>query len=110
MTHAVMIVSAASQTKAEALGQAMGWGLDNYTVKLRKTATNGTYWGLATPVSDSFIGLYQAAMAGQPIPGVPQELLDVVPLLIVDLDEDGLHPSPLAHFQAVLTREGLEPV
>lgn len=108
MPHAILIVSAQSRNEANALGEAMGWGSDNYTVKLSSREDGvTTHYGLATPVSDSFVAMYEACLEGVPPEGIPPELIAVVPLISADFDLEGLYTSPLAHFEMVIQAQGL---
>lgn len=81
MTSAVLIIPAALRDAANAVGAAMGWGPDNYTMPLSSDNETITHYACRTDVGADFI-----AMLSSPpdIPGVAT----VLAALIVDLSED----------------------
>ena len=97
MTSAVLIIPAAMRDAANAVGAAMGWGPDNYTIQLSSDGVGVTHYGCRTDVSAEFI----AMLATPPdIPGVAK----VLAALIVDLSETA---APWDHADAAFAAAGL---
>lgn len=63
MYSAVLIIPETLLTKANKLGEAMGWGPTNYTIHL-KDIDDISYYGLRTDVQPSFLDLIQNAATG----------------------------------------------
>ena len=102
MPSAVLIIPEAQRTKANALGEALGHGPNNYSVALSATgAEPATHWGGCGEVTDDFIAMIADAAQGNP----PADLAEVLGTLIADFraDADG-------HFDAVLNANGLKMV
>ncbi len=97
MTSAVLIVPATDRDAANALGEAMGWGPDNYSVALSGNGLEPpTHWGCRADVSQSFIDMLATP---------PEEAWPVLAVLISDFSE-GLHPYE--HWVSVLEAHGLQ--
>lgn len=81
MTSAVLIIPAALKPAADAVGSAMGWGPENYTVPLSNDGGQTlTHFACRTDVTPGFMALLADPPA---IPGVAA----VLSALIVDLSE-----------------------
>ncbi len=61
MTSAVLIIPAPYKAGANAVGAAMGWGPDNYTVPLSSDGAAVTHWACRTDVQPSFLSILLAA-------------------------------------------------
>ncbi len=57
MTSAVLIISAPYKAAANAVGEAMGWGPDNYTVPLSSDGISVTHYACRTDITQSFLDL-----------------------------------------------------
>jgi hypothetical protein len=97
MTSAVLIIPAAMRDAANAVGMAMNWGPDNYTIPLSIDGVGVTHYGCRTDVSQEFIAMLETP---PPIPGVE----DVIAALIVDLSET---LAPWDHADAAFAAAGL---
>ena len=61
----VLIIPAALHAEANALGEAIGWGPNNYSVPLSATgAEPATHYGLHTWAEDSFLTLIEGVSQG----------------------------------------------
>lgn len=91
MLSVVLIIPAALQSRANALGEAMGWGPGNFSVSL------GTHYGCHTWASEGFVAALEAK---QLPPGL--DFTDVLDALIwsARADMEG-------HWQDVLAANGL---
>ena len=100
MPSAILIIPAALKPAADAVGAAMNWGPENYTLHL--SADGGaslTHYGCRTDVTQGFLQL----MADPPaIPGVAT----VLSALIVDLSETLWGAD---HLAAALIAHAMEP-
>lgn len=97
MTSAVLIVPDADRNAANALGESMGWGPNNYSVALSADgAEPATHWGCRADVSQTFLDL----MANPPAEAAP-----VLAVLISDFS-DGLHAYE--HWVSVLEDNNLQ--
>jgi len=109
MPSAVLIIPEAQRAKANALGEALGHGPNNYSVALSATgAEPATHWGGRGEVTDDFIAMIADAAQGNPTAGLDYpaaDLAEVLGTLIADFraDADG-------HFDAVLNSNGLKMV
>ena len=109
MPSAVLIIPEAQRDKANALGEALGHGPNNYSVALSPTGSEpATHWGGRGEVTDEFIAMIADAAQGNPPPGLDYpaaDLSEVLGALIVDFraDMDG-------HFADVLNVHGLQMV
>lgn len=97
MKSAVLIIPAAMRDAANAVGMAMGWGPDNYTIPLASDGSTVTYYGCRTYVSEEFIAMLETP---PPIPGAE----DVIAALIVDLNDT---LAPWDHADAAFAAAGL---
>jgi hypothetical protein len=89
MTSAVLIVPAADRDAANALGESMGWGPNNYSVPLTD-GTDITHYGCRADVTQTFIDMVE-----NPTP----EAQPIVDVLIYDFREgDGY-----SHFMDVIS-------
>ena len=94
MTSAVLIVPAADRDAANAFGETMGWGPNNYSVALTTDGTTISHYGCRADVSQGFIDL----MANPPAEAAP-----ILAVLISDIREaDGY-----SHFHEVISANGL---
>lgn len=109
MPSAVLIIPEAQRDKANALGEALGHGQNNYSVALSATgAEPATHWGGRGEVTDQFIAMIAAAAQGNPPAGLDYpaaDLAEVLGALIADFraDADG-------HFAAVIAAHDLKMV
>lgn len=89
MTSAVLIVPAADRDMANAFGEGMGWGPNNYSVPLTTDGTTISHYGCRADVGQTFLDL----MADPPPEAAP-----VTAVLISDFQEaDGY-----SHFHQVI--------
>lgn len=89
MTSAVLIVPAADRDMANAFGESMGWGPNNYSVALTSDGTTISHYGCRADVGQTFLDL----MANPPPEAAP-----VIAVLISDFQEaDGY-----SHFHQVI--------
>ena len=96
MQSAVMIVPAAGLAAANALGESMGWGSNNYSVPLSASgALPATHWGCRADVSDGFFTLLESP---------PAEAAPVLALVQMDFRTT---PDPAGHFREVIAGLGL---
>ncbi len=98
MPSAILIIPAALKPAADAVGAAMNWGPENYTLRL--SADGGvslTHYGCRTDVTQGFLDLLADPPA---IPGVAT----VLSALIVDLSETLWGAD---HLDAALAANGL---
>lgn len=63
MTSAVLIVPTALRDAANAVGAAMGWGPENYTLALASDGATVTHWACRTDVDHVFLDLLAAPPA-----------------------------------------------
>lgn len=97
MTSAVLIVPDADRDAANAFGESMGWGPNNYSVALSADgAEPATHWGCRADVGQAFLDL----MANPPAEAAP-----ILLTLIADFN-DGLHP--FEHWVSVLEDNNLQ--
>lgn len=97
MPSAVLIVPDAHRDAANAFGESMGWGPNNYSVALSADgAAPATHWGCRADVSQAFIDM----MADPPAEAAP-----VLAALISDI-ADGVQPYD--HWTAVLAANSLQ--
>lgn len=97
MTSAVLIVPNADRDAANAFGESMGWGPNNYSVALSADGVEpATHWGCRADVSQTFLDL----MANPPAEAAP-----VLAVLISDFS-DGLHAYE--HWVSVLEDNNLQ--
>lgn len=94
MTSAVLIVPAADRDAANAFGESMGWGPNNYSVPLTSDGTTVSHYGCRADVTQGFLDL----MANPPPEAAP-----VLSVLIADFREgDGY-----SHFMEVIQTHNL---
>lgn len=96
MQSVVLIIPAALQARANALGEAMGWGPGNFSVSL-----SGTHYGCHTWASDGFVAALEAK---QLPPGL--DFADVLDGLIWSarrIEPEGA----FGHWQDILGQQGL---
>ena len=121
MYSAVLIIPETLLTKANKLGEAMGWGPTNYTIPL-KDIDNVSYYGLRTDVQPSFLDLIQGVTAGV-IPEMdleafvltPADVQEIVANLKADFSPDPTNPeSPTLwgsdHFMYTLNKYNMEKI
>lgn len=114
---AVLIVPAALKADADALGAAMGWGPESYTIPLPKGAEEPTHYGLRADVDEQFVRWIKGL---DPLPVEGGE--PVMEALIADFspdptieeapEDDETYTAPPVlwgrkHLDAVAKREGL---
>jgi hypothetical protein len=104
MTSAVLIAPAALRLPANAIGEAMGWGPDSYTIPISADGADVTHYGCRADVSAEFVALIAAAQAGELPPGLPPEAAGVIAALIIDLSDE-LTDEP--HLLAVLAEHAM---
>lgn len=109
MPSAVLIIPEAQRGKANALGEALGHGPNNYSVALSPTGSEpATHWGGRGDVTDEFIAMIAGAAQGNPPAGLDYPLADlaeVLGALIADFRADAT-----GHFDAVLAANNLKRV
>jgi hypothetical protein len=92
MPSAVLIIPEAQRDKANALGEALGHGPNNYSVALSPTSSEpATHWGGRGEVTDDFIAMIAGAAQGNPPAGLDYPLADlaeVLAALIADFRAD----------------------
>lgn len=109
MPSAVLIFPEAQRDKANALGEALGHGPNNYSVALSPTGSEpATHWGGRGEVTDDFIAMIAGAAQGNPPAGLDfplADLAEVLGALIADFraDADG-------HFADILAANSLKMV
>lgn len=97
MTSAVLIIPAPYKSAANVVGEAMGWGPDNYTVPLSSNGTSITHYACRTDITQGFLDLLETP---PDIPGVAT----VLAALDVNLS-DSLWG--IDHMNEVLSQKGL---
>lgn len=96
MQSAVMIAPATDLDAANALGEGMGWGPDNFTVPLSASgAEPATHWGCRADVSEGFVALLESP---------PAEALPVLAMVHIDIRSTA---DPAGHFREVIAGLGL---
>lgn len=119
MHSTVLIIPAALLDQANALGAALGYGSESYTVPLGADGAT-THYGAHTWATDAFFALIAGARAGA-LPSAdwaahaltPADVAAVLAALHVSapgspLDPEGVqHGGPGEHFAAVLAELGL---
>ena len=115
MYSAVLIIPETLLTKANKLGELMGWGPTNYTIHLKDT-DDVSYYGLRTDVQPSFLDIIQNASTGilpeldfETYELTPEDVQEVVANLKADFSPDPTDPeSPTLwgsdHFMYVLNK------
>ena len=106
MQSAVLVIPVAQHALADQLGEAMGWGPNNYSVPLSATGSlPATHYGLHAWVEQSFVDLLSFAAQGQvpPIPGMSAEATaEVVSALAASI-----RPGSEGHWSEMLAALGL---
>lgn len=109
MHSAVLIVPLAQHALADQLGEAMGWGPNNYSVPLSTSGSEpATHFGLHAWVTQDFVEMMAAVGSGNvpPVPGMtPAEVVEVTSALIVSIQTDST-----GHWAGVLAENGLQVV
>lgn len=118
---AVLIIPADLKADADAVGAAMGWGPESYTIPLPEDAEVPTHYALRADVTEQFIRWIKGL---DPLPeGVAETAAPVIAALIHDFspdptivppeDDETYTPPPILwgrkHLDAVVAREGLVP-
>lgn len=107
MLSAVLTVPVASREDANTLGEAMGWGPDNYSVPLGPVGGEDvTHYGLHAWAEQSFVDTLGAAAGGHlpVVPGMtPQQVGGVLSALVFSV-----RTSSEGHWASVLADRGLE--
>lgn len=108
MKSVVMIVPAASLALGNAFGVAMGWGPNNFSVKLEKTLDSSEWWGLMGWFSDEDTAMVEASDRSTRLQEADPEFSeasfdDFKSVLIYSVRDDAT-----GHFQDVLTANGLQ--
>lgn len=98
MTSAVLIIPAPYKAGANAVGAAMGWGPDNYTVPLSTDGAAVTHWACRTDVQPSFLAILLAAGYDLTRAGMTPEQIAAVP----SLPEGAVIPAGASAVLAVL--------
>ena len=121
MYSAVLIIPETLLTKANKLGEAMGWGPTNYTIHL-KDADEVSYYGLRTDVQPSFLELLQNASTGilpeldfETYELTPEDIQEVVNNLKSDFSPDPTNPESSTlwgsdHFMYTLDKYNMEKI
>lgn len=108
MLSATLIIPSALRAKASALGEAMGWGPDNYSVALSATGQEpASHYGCHAWASDDFPAMIaNAATDGLPSEVYPAaDLSEVLAALNVTIER-----SDKPGFRAAITTQGLRMV
>ncbi len=93
MIHAILIAPKAYQSAANALGEALGYGPDTYSVPLYAAgATEPTHYAGCAPVSDLFVSQVSSAIAGELPDALAEYTVDqvqgLISHLIIDFADD----------------------
>lgn len=105
--QAALIVPAAQIDAARRIAVAMGWGPGNYSVEL--DGPGGTYWGLSTVCTETFVAMMQKPGAIALDEGQAQfdaDLAAVLPVLIQSIEPVGGRPQS-EQFSALCAEHGL---
>jgi hypothetical protein len=94
MTSAVLIVPTSSKEAANAFGESMGWGPNNYSVPLTTDGTTISHYGCRADVGQGFLDLML---------NPPPEAESVLSVLISDFRETDRY----THFHEVISGLGL---
>mgnify|MGYP000406511121 FL=1 len=117
----VLIIPAALLTEANALGNALGYGPESYTVPLSSDGETVTHYGGHTYATDAFFALIDGALGGTLPPEVTdagfsiEDVAALLSVLIVSAPGSAMDPEgetysdPAAHFNAVIEANGLQP-
>jgi hypothetical protein len=97
MTSAVLIIPTDWRDAANAVGMALGWGPQNYTIALSDNGLDVTHWGCRFDPQQSFLDMLQAPPL---IPGIA----DVLAVLIVELSDDLTND---VHLAAAIAKHGM---
>lgn len=89
-TSAVLIIPAPYKAGANAVGEAMGWGPDNYTIPLSTDGETVTHWACRTDVQPSFLAILLAAGYDLTRAGMTPEQIAVV-----QAELDAMTPAPV---------------
>jgi hypothetical protein len=89
VTSAVLIVPAADRDMANAFGESMGWGPNNYSVALTSDGTTISHYGCRADVSQGFIDM---------VANPPPEAQPIVDVLIYDFREG----NGYSHFHEII--------
>lgn len=103
MLSCVLILPASLRDKGNALGNAMGWGPDNYSVSLSPNGQEpATHYGLHAWVKQAFVDMVDAGVLPE---GVDFPQADFA--AIIDALVSSFRPDMTGHWQGVLDEQGL---
>lgn len=103
----VLIIPDAYRDAANALGEAMGWGPNNYSIPLSTGGVDpATHWGVAADTGGDFAALVAGAKQGVFPEGIDR-IEAVMVNLFVAFNHDEAYPTAREHFAAVLVERGL---
>ncbi|WP_417724553.1 hypothetical protein [Salipiger sp.] len=101
--QAALIVPATQLDAARRIAGGLGWGAGCYSCSL----AGGTYWGLSTVITQSFVDMLAAAGTGTVPEGVdPADIAAVLPALLSSIEPAGLR-SQLDQFEALCSANAL---
>lgn len=108
MKNVVMIVPSASLTLSNTFGVAMGWGPNNFSVRLEKTSDSSEWWGLMGWFEDADVAMVEATDRSTRLQEADPEFSetnfdDFKSVLIYSVRDNAA-----GHFQDVLTANGLQ--
>lgn len=108
MYSTVLIIPADLRSEANTLGEAMGWGPNNYSVPLSENGTEpATHYGLHAWSTQEFVDLMEGIGTGQvpPVAGMPQsQVIEVISAL----NSNPFRPDIRGHWVEVLETLGLQ--
>lgn len=109
MKSCVIVIPAAQVDAMNALGHALGWGPKNCSVPLYTGEVITHYAGRADASSafESIISNAQQGVLPDGLDADPQQVQGLLSLAVIDIAEPGVHESPRAHFESVITEMGL---
>jgi hypothetical protein len=82
MTSAVLIIPTALRGAANAVGAAMGWGPENYTLALSNDGATVTHYACRTDVEPTFLGTMIAAGYDMARAGLTPDQIAAIPPMI----------------------------
>jgi hypothetical protein len=102
MLSAVIIIPVAHRAAANALGEAMGWGPDNYSVPLSATGKlPASHYGLRAWVTEEFVRMLDAPTAPDGYPA--KDFAGAMSALMVSIQ-----PGAEGHFAEFIKENGLQ--
>lgn len=100
----VLLCAAADQADSNAIGEALGYGPDTFSLPAGPEGGPGSHYFNHSFAADEFLEKVAAMGQGQPPDGMPQELLPALNRMVISI-RDGV--DPLDHVSDVLSDYGL---